>query len=125
MSDPSDRIADRIERLRRHRGLPAKRGPIGRTLQREAASLERMRRREAGLGAIWERLCPPDLADRTRVLSLRRGTAAIRVADASTRFELDRWLRSGGLDALIDQAPATLCRVKLLLGRIDEGDERR
>jgi glycerophosphoryl diester phosphodiesterase len=114
-TDPK-RVAERIERLRGNRKRTEPARAITESLGRAAESLRAQQRKSSGLGAVWQTLCPTHLIDRTSVESLRRGTATIRVEDASTRFELDRWLRTGGLDDLIHASPAALRRVKLVLG---------
>jgi hypothetical protein len=48
------------------------------------------------------------------VVRLARGVLTVRVPDDSTRFALDRWLRSGGQAELARRTPATLTRVRLV-----------
>jgi hypothetical protein len=55
------------------------------------------------------------LAEHSRVVGFARGILAVRVADEGVRFHADRWLRSGGLAALISASPATLSRVRFIL----------
>ncbi|MBN1342006.1 MAG: DUF721 domain-containing protein [Phycisphaerae bacterium] len=48
--------------------------------------------REAFVTAIWHTLAPPELWQSAHVRSVRRGTITLEVADAATRFEVERVL---------------------------------
>ncbi|MDX2114065.1 MAG: hypothetical protein SFZ24_00410 [Planctomycetota bacterium] len=105
----------RLERLRalRVRGEAAQ--ALGPLMQRVREELRQVERKLGGVGAAWARVCPAELAARTSVSGLSRGVATILVRDASTKFELDRWLRSGGERELVRSCPTTLRKVKLEL----------
>lgn len=92
-----------LERLRRFRGRRERETsilPLVNAFERELAREERAL---GGAGAAWERLVPPALAERTRVVSFSRGTLAVVADDAATAFELDRELR-GGLEGALRAA---------------------
>ena len=55
---------------------------------------------------------PESIRERCTPLGVRAGVLSVRCDDASTGFELDRWLRSGGEIELIKAAPTMLTRVK-------------
>jgi len=103
----------RIERLRELRGL---RGPAPSAAPLFLASrsaLERKQRQIAGAAEAWEKVCPAELIDRTRIVSMRRGVLTIGAADAATRFELDRMLRSGGQRAVARASRTPIARVRI------------
>lgn len=81
------------------------------TTQRE---LKRTEKRLAGTAALWERVCPPELIERTCIVGLQRGTLTIGVRDHSTRYMLDRMLRSGLEADLIRRSAVSISSVKLV-----------
>lgn len=76
--------------------------------------LQRTEKRLAGSAALWERVCPPELLERTCVVGLTRGTLTIGVRDHSTRYVLDRMLRSGLEADLIRRSAVSISTVKLV-----------
>lgn len=93
-------VAAVIERLRRHR---TRRGPqadvskVVSAIRREAAKQQRNR---GGLTEVWEDLVPESLRLRTRIRTVRSGILRILVADPSTRYEVETFLRGGGTQEL-------------------------
>jgi hypothetical protein len=81
-----------------------------------ARRIERDYARTGGFGGIWAVVVPEVLRSRTHVRSYQHGVLTVWVADAATRFELDRLLRTGLEQELRRRAPATLRRVRLILG---------
>jgi hypothetical protein len=73
--------------------------------------LRRTQGAAAGAGAAWDGAVPADLRAGAVLESLSRGVLTVRVPDDAARFVLDRFLRSGGLNAL---ARAGVRRVKLV-----------
>lgn len=86
-----------------------------------AEDVLKVSRRLGSAGAVWGEVCPAELAASTLVESLSRGVLTIRVADAPARFELDRWLRTGGERAVIGASRAPIRKVKLVMGPLDDG----
>jgi len=76
--------------------------------------LKRTEKRLAGTAALWERVCPPELLERTCIVGLQRGTLTIGVRDHSTRYMLDRMLRSGLEADLIRRSAVSISSVKLV-----------
>lgn len=107
--------AARLDALRRRRAFRPRRDALADAFTAAARELERSRRRLAGVAEAWEAVCPPGLVERTAIEGVARGVLTIRVADASTRFELDRLLRTGAEAALVGLAPSTIRRVRLAL----------
>jgi hypothetical protein len=81
------------------------------TQQRE---LQRTEKRLAGSSELWERVCPAELLERTCVVGLQRGTLTIGVRDHSTRYVLDRMLRSGLEQELRRRSAVSVSSVKLV-----------
>lgn len=106
-----------IDELKRLRTL---RAPRERDLTIAAAvkDAERDARKKAratgGIGAAWESAAPAALVSRALPVSLTRGVLTIRAADAAARFELDRWLRSGGEITLARAAGVAIKRTKIV-----------
>lgn len=65
------------------------------------------------MGVAWEEVVPPQLAAKAEIVRLVRGVLSVRVTDSATRFELDRFLRSGGEAALVRRAAGAIRRVKV------------
>jgi hypothetical protein len=105
-----------VERLRTWRGVPTRdlslAGAFG-------AARQELKRRSRTLGAVataWTATLPANLVERTALVGFSRGVLTVRCDDNAARFELDRFLRSGGELELIRRAPAGLARVRLLGG---------
>jgi hypothetical protein len=105
----------RLARLRALRNRPERDVSIGAALGAERQRLARVHRAVGGAGAAWAATVPAALAERCEVVRLVRGVLTVRVPDDSTRYTIDRWLRSGGRQRLAQQTPATLTRVRLVL----------
>ena len=79
--------------------------------------LRRTAKRLAGSAALWERACPPELLEQTSVGGLQRGVLTIGVRDHSTRYVLDRMLRSGLEADLIRRSAVAINKVMLVARR--------
>lgn len=77
-----------------------------------------------GIGQAWFELVPPEYLAKTKLERLSRGTLTVTVDSSATLYALDRELRSG-LQHQLTQAsrPATLNRIKLVVGPIDNPPE--
>lgn len=95
----------RVEILRANRGLP----PVGVAARvvvaEEFKTVVKQRRNLGKAGEAWAGVVPERLRAAATLGALRRGTLNVHVPDAAARFELDRWLRSGGEAALKKAAP--------------------
>ncbi len=86
-----------------------------------------MRRTEQRLGELielWQEVIPAELADRTTLVALKGGVLHVDVESASTRYELDRLLRSGGLRRLQTSFRGTLLRIRLRIGSAPRPSDR-
>ena len=61
----------------------------------------------------WDEIVPAPLAARCLSLALTRGVLTVKTSDASTRFELDRFLRCGGEAKLARAAKIAIRKIKL------------
>lgn len=115
MTAPDPRPAQsHLAKLRESRVRTERAQPLAGVFSAEARTLERERRRAAGVADVWNALCPPDLVNRTAIRSLRRGLLTIAVEDAPTRFELDRALRAGLEREIVRRCAAPVRRIRLV-----------
>lgn len=106
------RVADAsLDRLRGHRVRTPRDLSLG-DLAAKAREYQRASKNLGGAARAWEAACPPDLLPRTRVVGLSRGVLTIGVDGSSTRYALDRAMRSGGLLALRQASNAAISKVK-------------
>ncbi len=111
-NQPPDRL---LKRLREWRVAPERDLTLGAPLGEFANEIKRRRRSMGSLGAMWQQLAPPELVERTSLISLSRGVLTVRCDDSACKFEIDRWLRAGGEIELIKHAATRLNRVRLTL----------
>jgi hypothetical protein len=104
----------RLARLRVLRNRPAPDLRVSGALAQEQRRLSKASRAVGGVARAWDLTAPESLRARCEVVGLARGVLTVRIADDSTRFAVDRWLRAGGRDLLASRTPATLTRVRLV-----------
>lgn len=104
--------ARRLRRLQGWRNRPDTFGLVSDALKDSLKELSDRRRTLRGADGAWAQVAPPSLRDRTTLVSLERGTLVVAPADSAVGFELDRWLRSGGLTALGQASGGTVRRVR-------------
>ncbi len=92
----------------------SRRVEIGRLFATTQRDLQRTEKRLAGTATLWERVCPTELLERTCVVGLQRGVLTIGVRDHSTRYMVDRLLRSGLEADLIRRSAVSISKVKLI-----------
>lgn len=107
---------DPLDRLRQLRVRPERARGLGEDMQLQLKSLRKISRTEAALIAAWNTAAPDSLASRCTPRGVRAGRLKISVPDASTRYELDRWLRSGGQQELSALAKVPIRGVRVQLG---------
>lgn len=109
------REGTQLDQLRAWRTQPSRDLTLGKEFAQVGQLLRRQERTLGGIGGAWADLAPPALRPKTTLVGLNRGVLTVRVADAPAKFELDRWLRSGGELALIKRCPAGLTKVRLTI----------
>jgi hypothetical protein len=85
-----------------------------------AKRVRTQRKAVGGLGSAWEASLRAagiheQVYEKTTLVGLSRGVLTVRVADAATKFILDRFLRSGGEKAVGRLAGVGLQRIKTFL----------
>lgn len=104
-----------IERLRSLRVKPERDLTLTRAFLGEQVVLRRLRRSNAGLAEAWTSVAPDGLRERAMLRGVSAGVATIAVTDAAARYQVDRWLRSGGEKALLRACPAPVRKVKVVV----------
>ena len=104
-----------IQRVREARVRPMRDQSLAREMDRALREAALLRRAVGGCADAWSRVVPPPLLDRTSLVGVSKGVLTVRVPDAATRFELDRFLRSGGQKSLVASCRTTLNRVRLVV----------
>lgn len=115
--------AQRLNLLRERRVFRERTAALGPIAAAFGENLKRLERKVGGVSGAWAETCPNDLIRRTRVEGVSRGVLTIRADDAGTRYEIDRWLRSGGERELVKKCPTTVRKVKIVIA--DSGEEGR
>ena len=110
----AESAAERLAHLRAMRGPRDRDDSAAGMFRAEGTRLSRLARQVGGVAEAWEAVCPPQHASRTRVISVLRGVLTIGVADASTRWELERELKGGADRRIIARCPMTVRRIKLV-----------
>jgi hypothetical protein len=99
--------------LRTHRALPKGRDlGISKEVGAMVRAIGATSKTDDAIGVAWIELAPANLRQRARVVSLARGVLNLRVEDASARFEVDRWLRTGGQARLARACGRGISRVR-------------
>lgn len=104
-----------IERLREYRVRPGREAPLAQPVEALITELKKQRRKVGGAAGAWAAVLPPALAERTAIVGLRAGVLTVRVADPSTRFQIDGVLRAGGERSLARVSDGAIRRVRLVL----------
>ena len=107
--------SDRIERLRGYRVYKPRVRDLSNDFALIQENLQRTKRSLGSASRAWAACCPDKLLARTGVVSMARGVLTISADDSSTRFELDRWLRSGGEHELITSATTSIRKIKIVV----------
>ena len=63
-------------------------------------TIRKVSRAEAAISQAWEAAAPDAIASRCTLIGMKAGHVEVGVPDSSTRYQTDRWLRSGGLREL-------------------------
>jgi hypothetical protein len=86
------------------RGWRTQRTPdLGMTgiIQKIADSTRRQQRTGGFAWSALDTACPPELRRAITSAVVRRGVLTLSIPDAAARFQLDRWLRTGGKTAIL------------------------
>jgi hypothetical protein len=108
------RDGPKLDQLRTWRNFKERDLTITGEMTKIAQTVRRQERSFGSAGTVFIELCPKALLPKCGMVSLARGVLTLRAADSATRFELDRWLRTGGEMSIIKRCPAGLTRIKLI-----------
>lgn len=106
-----------VQRLREARVRGPRDSSLAPDMDRAMREAAQLRRATSGCAEAWSKVVPPALLQRTALEGVSKGVLTVRVPDASTRFELDRWLRGGGHKVLAGACRVGLSRVKVVIGQ--------
>jgi hypothetical protein len=107
-----NRLNDDLQRLRGFRNWQHPNTHLSQLIRDACRSVERQHSAAGGIAEAWAEILPPHLTRQAQIVSLARGTLTVRTADASTRYQIDRFLRSGGQAELARRAKVAVTRVK-------------
>jgi hypothetical protein len=105
-----------IQRVRDARIRPRAVQSLQREMDRALGDIKKLRRAVSACAGAWQRTIPSELVERTALEGVARGVLTVRVPDAATRFELDRFLRAGGWRSFTRDCAADLIRVRSVVG---------
>ena len=109
-----------VQRLREARVRPARDQSLAQDMDRALHQAAALRQSVGGCAAAWASVVPPELLSRTALEGVSRAVLTVRVPDASTRFELDRFLRAGGERAVVTASRSTVGRIRLVVGHLSD-----
>lgn len=104
-----------LHRLRQVKVRPERDLTLTKPFASEEVALRKLRRANGGLVEAWASVAPEDLADQVALRGVSAGVATLAVTNASARYQLDRWLRSGGERELIRACRAPIRKVKVVI----------
>ncbi|MBO6740070.1 MAG: DUF721 domain-containing protein [Phycisphaerales bacterium] len=91
------RRLDPLDRLRTMRVRPERARDLHEDMATQMKSIRKVSRAESAIAQAWSAAAPDAIADRCTLIGIKAGQVEIAVPDAPTRYQADRWLRSGGL----------------------------
>ena len=104
-----------VQRLRENRVRPERDRSLAGEMDRAIREVAQLRRATGGSAAAWSKVVPESLLKRTALEGISKGVLTVRVPDAATRFELDRFLRSGGQKQLLGESRTSIGRVRIVV----------
>jgi hypothetical protein len=108
-------LADEVSRLRKYRAAKPRDLSIGGEVDRLRKQATRSAGALGGLDELWGELLPRELAPLCRPRRLTAGgVLTVQADDAAAVYEMDQWVRGGGLALLRSACRATLRSVKIV-----------
>ncbi len=104
-----------LQRIRDARVRPPRNLSLAPDMDRAIRQAAQLRRATGGCADAWSRIVPEPLLSKTSLEGISKGVLTVRVPDSSTRFDLDRFLRSGAQKQLVSACRANLSRVRLVV----------
>ncbi|MHA7814349.1 MAG: hypothetical protein ACX94C_13280 [Phycisphaerales bacterium] len=94
------RRTDPLDRLRSMRVRPDRARDLNDDISAQMKSIRKVSRAESAIAQAWSAAAPDMIAERCSLIGMKAGHVEVGVPDAPTRYQADRWLRSGGLSEL-------------------------
>lgn len=113
---PGPRAHDPLDRLRSLRTRPERARDLGQDMRQQMMTLRKVSRTESALHTAWSAAAPDHLVRACTPVGLKAGKLEIIAPNASVRFQLDRWLRSGGQRELSALARVPIVGVRVRIG---------
>ncbi|MEL7483306.1 MAG: DciA family protein [Planctomycetota bacterium] len=104
----------RLERLRARRTWNDRATPIGVSLEAIRRELAQHEKASGPALEAWTSVIPHELAARSTIVSLKRGTLTVRIPDSASRYATDRLLRAGAEIKVLKQCPRHIKRIRLV-----------
>jgi len=104
-----------LDRLRELRNIPERDLGLGAQFDSVRKQLKKRSRSLGAIGTGWAAVVPEELLVGAALVSFSRGVLTVRCDNASAKFNLDRFLRSGGELSLVRACPAGMVKVRLVL----------
>lgn len=112
---------ENISALRSLRAKPAFDNSLSAAIEPIRKQFVRQHKAAAGVDTSWNTHAPANLRPLAQFDRLTPGgLLTLKVSDAAAAYEIDHWLRSGGLDLLRAACTKPLRRVKLVQGNADQ-----
>jgi hypothetical protein len=112
---PQAQLQTQLRLLQRYRNKPKADFSIAKDVEAIRKALVRTANAAGGMEEVWGELVPQGLAGVSRVVKLTPGgVLTVSANDSAVVYELDQWLRGGGLATLRARCKVTLRRVKLV-----------
>jgi len=107
--------SQRLDILRASRVKTLPRDDLAEEFDDAARRLAKLERQLGSVSSVWCSVCPTELLEKSRIVQLSRGVLTIGASDSATRFEIDRFLRSGGTQQVLQSTAASIRKIKVVL----------
>jgi hypothetical protein len=106
-------LAARLEAARAARTRRAPTPDLSRLMLVQVPEIRRLRRQLAGIAGAWAEVVPGEISEQIRLEGVSSGVLNVRAANAAVRFQLDRFLRSGGEAELLRRFPVAIRKIRI------------
>jgi len=106
---------DALDRLRGFRVYPQRARGLGDDMLMQMKAMKKISQSESAANEAWETAAPDQLRDCATLGGLKAGKLILLVPSAAHRFQIDRWLASGGLGTIqsLARVPISGVQVKI------------
>lgn len=101
MANVKDRMTNaEFQKLRAWRASRERDLTIAEAVGRELKQAAALQKRVSGISGAWDELVPEGIRRLCTPTGMSGGVLSVKASSAGARFQLDRWLRSGGDERL-------------------------